>query len=129
MALYTVEGRVWAGDGTTAPCIFCGERLQHINDGGKGLCVSAIVDEETKAFLYCHEGWCEARSAATKAEPPYGPLWRCGCVADFTENVGEFCGGCHRPRPVPVPYGCGICNERITDMTAEEHYEKCPSST
>lgn len=126
MSLYTLAGRAALGESAHGPCIFCGTMLTHVSDGGNGWLLGAVVDEETQFFMYCRSNRCGERAYATKAEPPYGPIWRCGCEADYVESVGEWCHMCHRPRSSPVPYGCGSCNTKVTDMTAEEHYESCP---
>ena len=64
-----------------AGCIFCGRVLRHVNDGGDGMIVNAVVNSIDRQYLYCNEGPCSEASA------PW--IWRCGCVADHIENVGD----------------------------------------
>ena len=86
-----------------APCIFCGETITHFNDGGRGWLLGAVVRGKKKLFLYCDQPICAAGKKDVKAG---NSIWRCGCVADYVENVGPRCHMCQRlrrdRRPVQV---------------------------
>jgi hypothetical protein len=87
-----------------ARCIFCGRVLRHVNDGGNGMIVKAVLDGVARQYLYCNEGACSEASA------PW--IWRCGCVADYIENVGDYCGACLRHRRLARSYKrleCPLC--------------------
>jgi hypothetical protein len=88
------------------PCIFCGAMIEHVDDGGIGSLLGAVVDGQSRNYLRCSEGLCAAASA------PW--IWRCGCVADYVENIGDYCHECRRPRHEAEPYDrveCLICGE------------------
>jgi len=41
-------------------------------------------------------------------------IWRCGCVPDYVENVGDHCHACRKPRHEAEPYDvvkCIVCGE------------------
>lgn len=110
---YTLEGRALteAPEGrevARAPCIFCGRVIGHFNDGGDhhedgdgvGWIVGAVVDGKPKEFLYCDQPPC----AAVK-NGGYDAIWRCGCVSDYVENVGDTCAAClcSRENAAPMP--------------------------
>ena len=80
-----------------APCIFCGETISHFNDGGVGWCLGAIVDGQSRSYLYCDQPPC------VKAQEFCWEIWRCGCIPDYVESVGEFCNSCRRPRRDALP--------------------------
>lgn len=82
----------------SVPCIFCGEIISHLNDGGVGWCLGAMVDGKELSYLYCNQPPCEA------AEKFEHLIWRCGCECDYVEMVGEFCTSCHRPRRDALPW-------------------------
>jgi hypothetical protein len=89
-----------------APCIFCGKPIEHVNDGGIGWLLGALVDGESRTYLYCNTGPCARASA------PW--IWRCGCIPDYVENLGGHCHACRRPRHEAVPYDrveCPVCGE------------------
>ena len=89
-----------------ALCVFCGAMIEHDNDGGMGWLLGALVDGETRTYLRCNEGSCAAASA------PW--IWRCGCIPDYVENVGDHCHACRRPRHEAQPYDlveCGVCGQ------------------
>lgn len=113
---YTLEGREVpdAPPGREvgrAPCIFCGREIGHWNDVNEdepaenasnvGWLLGAIVNGETKYFLYCDQPPCQQ----VKTEGYDKDIWRCGCVSDYVENVGDACHACRRLRAdaVPVP--------------------------
>jgi hypothetical protein len=89
-----------------APCLFCGRMLEHVNAGGIGGIVGALVDGESRTYLRCNEGPCATASA------PW--VWWCGCAPDYVENVGDHCHDCRRPRYEAEPYDrveCLVCGE------------------
>ena len=108
---YTLAGREIPGlaacdqsELPPAPCIFCARLIQHVNDGGSGWLLGAVVDGESRAYLRCNEGPCSRVSA------PW--IWRCGCVANYVENVGDRCHQCRRLRSEAEPYDrveCPTC--------------------
>lgn len=75
-----------------APCIFCGKKIKHFNDGGVGWLLGAVVFGGVRTYLFCEQPACEA------VERNYDQIWRCGCVSDYVENVGETCHACKRER-------------------------------
>jgi hypothetical protein len=90
-----------------APCLFCGTVIEQVNDGGIGRVLGAVVDGESRTYLYRNAGPCATTSA------PW--IWRCGCVPDYAENVGGHCHACRRPRHKAEPYDrveCVVCGER-----------------
>jgi hypothetical protein len=93
----SISGRVpEAGDEVpAAPCLFCGATVKHVNDGGVGWLLGAVVDGRSEQFLYCDQPPCAARQAA-------GPdvIWRCCCTggASYVENVSAVCHACGRRR-------------------------------
>lgn len=111
---YTLEGRevpdARPGDEVgRAPCIFCGRVIGHWNDVNKdepaeaatnvGWLLGAVVDGMSKEYLYCDQPPCEE----VKAHGYGKEIWRCGCVPDYVENVGDLCHACRRPRAEAVP--------------------------
>jgi hypothetical protein len=89
-----------------APCLYCGRTIQHVNDGGIGWLLGAVVDGESRNYLYCNQGPCARASA------PW--IWRCGCSGHYVENVGDRCHHCRRPRHDAEPYDwveCLVCGE------------------
>ena len=106
----------------SAPCIFCGRLIEHINDGGVGWCVGAVVDGRREYFLYCSDGGeCSEHVADAEEFPPHGSVWRCGCSADYVENVGDRCAACGIHRIHAVPYPSHIeCPECDGDLMATE---------
>lgn len=95
---YILKGRALpdhVDDTTSTPCIFCGTSIRHVNEGGTGCYLSAVVDGQARLFAYCNEPPCPQREADEKYERS---VWRCACVADYVENVGETCGNCGRAR-------------------------------
>jgi hypothetical protein len=106
-----------------ARCIFCGRVLRHVNDGGDGMIVNAVVDGVARQYLYCDEGPCSEASA------PW--IWRCGCDADYIENVGDRCGSCSRHRRMARPYkrlDCPLCECRydVDDRGGIGRDDACP---
>jgi hypothetical protein len=83
-----------------SPCIFCGTIIKHFNDGSPGWSVSAVVDDKPQRYLYCDQPPC---AAAKNIAPEDWPIWRCGCVPDYVENVGDRCASCGRSRRDRLP--------------------------
>lgn len=78
-------------DDVRLPCIFCGIEIAHVNAGGGGWACGSVVDGASRVYLYCN--------ARCRPEVMDGvELWRCGCVCDYTENVGPTCAECGRAR-------------------------------
>jgi hypothetical protein len=87
-----------------SPCAFCGRVIRHANDGGTGWLLGAVVDGEPRMYLRCGDGPCARASA------PW--IWRCGCIPDYVENVGDRCHSCKRRRSEAEPYDrveCPTC--------------------
>lgn len=106
-----------------APCIFCGRLLRHVNDGGDGWILNAVSEGVARRYMYCNEGPCSEASA------PW--IWRCGCVRDYIENVGDQCGGCRRHRRVARSYervDCPLCGRRyeVDDRGGIGRHDACP---
>jgi hypothetical protein len=103
---YTLAGRAipeQASEGkevAAAPCIFCGKLIEHVNDGGPGWILSAVVDGQARRYLYCDVPPCD--------KVHYDEIWRCGCVADYVENIGDQCGACWRRRADAVPVAAAM---------------------
>lgn len=91
---YSLKGRALSVN-VFARCIFCGRRIKHVNDGGSGWMVGARVHGEARYFLYCAVPRCPQLKADSRFEHS---IWRCGCVADYVENVGSHCVNCSRER-------------------------------
>ena len=69
--------------------------------------VGALVDGESRTYP-AHA----TRDRAPTASAPW--IWRCGCVPDYVENVGDHCHDCRRPRHEAEPYDrveCLVCGE------------------
>jgi len=119
---YTLEGRENVGEAEkgyglpASPCIFCGEVIRHFNDGGVGWCLSALKPDGTQGrYLYCDQPSCAALTQARKDNQPVTVdindvsekdqvVFRCGCVPDYTESVGERCSECRADRDHLVPW-------------------------
>lgn len=102
---YILKGRELpkgTGDDAIAPCIFCGTSIRHVNGGGTGCYLSAVVDGKAQYFVYCNDPPCPQIQADYKHEKS---IWRCGCETDYVENVGETCAACGRARRDAVPVG------------------------
>lgn len=110
MPRYILAGRELPKKKLKAPCIFCGDLIKHVNEGGDGWMLGAVVDGKTKYFLYCNEH-CQARRVA---ENDNEIIWRCGCESDYIESVGELCQGCRRKRDDALPWN--------DDELSEEDY-------
>ena len=85
-----------------APCIFCGRTIGHYNDemdNCVGWLLGAVVNGESKEFLYCDQPPC----VEVKVHGYGKAIWRCGCVSDYVENVGDICHACRRPRAEAIP--------------------------
>lgn len=95
---YILKGRALpdhVDDTTSTPCIFCGTSIRHVNEGGTGCYLSAVVGGQLRGFAYCNDPPCPQRGADEKYERS---IWRCACVDDYVENVGETCAACGRAR-------------------------------
>ena len=68
-----------SGNSRRPPCVFCGRPIRHVNDGGTGWLLGAVVAGESRTYLYCHDGPC-SRSSATW-------IWRCGCTRATTSRT------------------------------------------
>lgn len=97
---YVLKGRVVRDDRLKSPCIFCGRKISHFNEGGTGMFLNALHKGKSRTFSYCHEDVCPQRTADETYE---NSLWCCGCVSDYIEVVGPFCPNCQRPRHDPTP--------------------------
>jgi hypothetical protein len=89
----SITGRV-PDDGDevpAAPCPFCGATIRHVNDGGVGWLLGALVAGRAEQFLSCDQPPCAAVQAAGPAA-----IWRCGSTggASSVENVGAACQVC-----------------------------------
>ena len=125
---YTLEGRSVTGrpvpagqDVAAAPCIFCGRVIKHMNDGGKGWLCGSVEEGEVREYLYCDQPACKPVKAAEKNGIV---IWRCGCVADYVENVGTHCHACNCPREKAVPYDtdeCPLCGGEHTVFERTAH--------
>lgn len=108
---------------TRGGCVFCGKTVVHFNDGGRGWLVSALVDRgegmRERLFMYCCYPGCTAANAARRLAEETGdhhahdPVWRCGCSPSYVENVGRWCGNCHKTRANAVPWEEGADAEII----------------
>lgn len=112
----TPKGR----DAPTAPCIFCGKKIKHFNDGGVGWMLGARVEGVPYTFLYCNQPAC------AEAELYGYVIWRCYCQSDYVENVGPRCHVCNA-RPVEIR--CPRCHTlpemgTIARITLIERYER-----
>jgi hypothetical protein len=106
-----------------APCIFCGTPLRHVNDGGNGSSVRAVVDGVANEYMRCSEGPCSLASA------PW--IWRCGCMSEDNENVGDYCGACGRHRRLAKAYDrveCPFCEDEygVDDRDGIGRHDACP---
>ncbi len=124
---YTLAGRAVTGrpvpdkqDVAAAPCIFCGRVIKHMNDGGKGWLCGSTEEGEPREYLYCDQPQCKSVKVAEKGRIV---IWRCGCVADYVENVGDNCHACGCPREKAVPYDTDEC-----PLCGKEHevFERTP---
>jgi len=91
-----------AGEEELGRCIFCGRQLRHFNgEKGKnhGFHVYAVYKGKPRLFYYCQDPVCPQLQADRKFEHS---IWRCGCVRDYIENVGELCGHCKAHRDEAV---------------------------
>lgn len=109
-----------------APCIFCGKKVKHINDGGHGFLVHALLEGEAQQFLYHASPVCTAVKQ-------YGrELWRCGCTPDYIECVGLHCPACDNPRHLcPPSSSTQSCPKCERDLAADETFPgvivyRCP---
>jgi hypothetical protein len=106
-----------------APCIFCGTLLRHLKDGGDGSIVRAVVDGVAHRYMRCNERPCSSASA------PW--IWRCGCMSQPVENVGEYCGVCGRHRRLARAYDrveCPFCecDYDVDDRDGIGRNDACP---
>ena len=106
-----------------ARCIFCSRVLHHVNDGGDGMIVNAVVDGVARQYLHCNEGPCSEASASW--------IWRCGCATDYIENVGDYCGACRRHRRLARPFEsleCPLCEScfDVDDRGGIGRDDACP---
>lgn len=49
---YTLKGRALpdhVDDTTSTPCIFCGTSIRHVNEGGTGCYLSAVVEGQARS--------------------------------------------------------------------------------
>lgn len=109
---HTLEGRE-IGDiqADGAPCIFCGQHIRHINNGGVGWLVGAVgPDAKPHWYLYCNDP-CEPQAKVMRelGITPETPekdrvVFRCGCVSDYVESVGDQCHECKMDREHLVPW-------------------------
>ncbi len=127
---YTLDGRQLSlfapadhGDEVpAAPCIFCGVTCKHINDGGTGWIVGAMMARGPEHFLYHGSPNCGGYAEDVRANPPHGSLWRCGCEADYVENVGAHCHACGKTRHDCAEYPSVVsCPNCACDLMAHEH--------
>lgn len=82
-------------------CIFCGKPAEHVNDGGGAwMCHGLDPDGTVRNYLYHLDCSDPARGTAFP--------WRCGCVGDYVENVGDRCAECRRPRVLAEEYPCSV---------------------
>lgn len=95
---YSLEGRELHGDSLTGVCIFCGQPSTHANEGGTGWIVGSLVNGEARAYLYCNTA-----CPPLQIQDNYDDIWRCGCVPDYVENVGNRCHVCKRLRECRLP--------------------------
>lgn len=103
---YVLKGRALpegATEETLGRCIFCGRQVRHFNgERGKNVAfhVYAVRKDVTRVYYYCQEPLCPQLRADRRYEHS---IWRCGCVRDYIENVGERCGRCLNPRGEGAP--------------------------
>jgi hypothetical protein len=106
-----------------APCIFCGTPLRHVDDGGDGSIVKAVVDGVAHQYMRCNERLCSLASA------PW--IWRCGCTSPAVESVGDHCGVCSRHRRLARAYDRVECLDcecyyGVDDRGGIGRYGTCP---
>ena len=103
---YILKGReVKTEKGKKSPCIFCGRYIEHVNEGGTACFVNAFFEGKARTYAYCNEDRCPQIEADSDYERS---MWRCGCVSDYIENIGETCVNCKRIRDdaiAPSDYG------------------------
>ena len=93
-------------------CPFCGKTIRHVEDGGPGWLVGAMLPDGPgeprndagellpAIFLVCEDPKCAARDAAEQGETPTTPeqdraVFRCGCdVGGFYDSIGPVCYAC-----------------------------------
>lgn len=111
-----VHGAPEKGDDLpAAPCIFCGEIIKHVNDGGVGWLLGAVVDGKANYYLYCLEQDCPIQKLDAEENPPVGSIWRCGCQPDYVENVGDTCHACMKPFAERTEVECCGCGKASLD--------------
>jgi hypothetical protein len=106
-----------------ARCIFCGTLLRHVNDGGDGSIVNAVIGGIARRYMRCNERPCSLTSE------PW--IWRCGCTSHYIENVGDHCGGCERHRRLARAYErvkCSFCGGYydVDDRGGVGRNDACP---
>lgn len=107
---YQLKGRALPkdfNDETLGRCIFCGVQTRHFN-GEKGknnaMVLNAIYKGEARSFYYCHKPCPQLRADYVYEDS----IWRCGCIRDYIENVGDECVNCGCDRDNAVAAGDDI---------------------
>jgi hypothetical protein len=78
-----------------APCIFCGVKITHVNDGGRGCVAGAWINGHAFYYLYCNDPMCLAHR---KAQDRGQGITTCSC-----EN--------YRAYDVVPGYCCPTCKQ------------------
>jgi hypothetical protein len=111
-----------------SPCIFCGSMIKHLEDGGPGYIIHAMYRGKPEQFLHCVHPACRA------VEQHSHEIWRCGCISDYIEMVGDECTACRRPRRDAMPYDWDVETDQVTvanlrALVLDEVYKLLPSET
>lgn len=80
-------------------CIYCGETVRHVNDGGHGwIGGTLLANGEPLYFMYHGSPPCEAATRASERDR----IWHCLCgdpEGGTYDNVGSRCHNCGGPQP------------------------------
>lgn len=91
-----LEMKAEANDGGAGPCVFCGQPIEHVNEGGVGCVAGAIVGGEKRYYAYCNQPVCDERRRLQDAG---AGITTCSCEGPGAYDVieGYDCPACGSP--------------------------------